>query len=342
MSAHLELTFGVEIECFLPEGATQSQAAAAAAHRLGAPVRVESYGHSTPSNWKVVTDGSLGDYSRGCEFVSPILRGQDGLRQVSAICEALTDFGCTVNKKCGLHVHVGVGNAPITFFRNLVKLYATFEPVIDAMMPASRRGSQNLFCRSITSVSHAAIDRCTSLEQILEKISGARFGERRYYKLNLAAYARHRTVEFRQHSGTLDATKASRWTVLCLRMVIAAQGTLSLGTTSVVQNRARPGTKAHRIGQMLMRPEGVTAREICAEVAWPSVSIPQQANICGIQTTSQRMGREVRYFAVMTPTSNTVALTPAGFAATIGAEVEERAYIERRTADLAGPIAWAA
>ena len=33
----------------------------------------------------------------------------------------------------------------------------------------------------------------------------------RYYKINFQAFATHGTIEFRQHSGTLDADKAANW-----------------------------------------------------------------------------------------------------------------------------------
>jgi hypothetical protein len=344
MPNYLDAGFGVELECFLPEGGTQQQAAAAVAQRLGAPCNVQAYGHSVPSNWKVVTDGSLGDYVRGVEFVSPILRGEDGLAQVEKVCRALTDFGCTVNKKCGFHVHVGVGAPELRFFKNLVRLYAMYEPVLDSVLPPSRRASTNAFCRSMTSALPAAIEAATSLNSLMMAIGNAG----RYYKLNLAAYARHRTVEFRQHSGTLDAVKARNWTVLCLRMVAKAMDTsLSLGGTVAARtNQARPGTKAWRIGQMFLRPEGVTGREVMQAMNWPSVSMPQQARACGIEFTTQRMGREVRYFAraaVATASAPTATpITVEGLAALIGLSNDERAFFAGRARDLQGAVAWAA
>lgn len=340
MTTHLQAGFGIEIECYLPEGTTAAQAAAALAQR-GIPCNAETYNHMARANWKVVTDGSLGDYSRGVEFVSPILRGENGLKQVETVCKALTDFGCTVNKKCGLHVHVGVANAALGFFKNLTKLYALYEPIIDAMMPASRRASANMFCRSMTAANMARIESANDLDSLINTISG-RGGESRYFKLNLTAYRRHRTVEFRQHSGTLDAIKATKWAILCLKMVAAAQrADFSISTAAPTQNRARAGSKSHQIGEMMMRREGVTAREVMAATGWPSVSLPQQAGICGLQFTTQRTGREVRYFAVAAQASrNEISIT--GFAAMIEANDDERNYIAQRTTDLSGAVAWAA
>lgn len=98
---------------------------------------------------------------------------------------------------------------------------------------------------------------------------------------------------------------------------------------------------------MLLRPEGVTGPEVCAALGWPSVSIPQQAGICGLEFTTERMGRTVRYFAVgMEPTTVTTParegtpLTLDGLIGLIEATEDERAYIARRTQDLSGAVNW--
>lgn len=343
-----ELTFGVEIECYIPEGATSTQAAIAVKRRLQRPVNVERYNHQRRPDWKVTTDGSLGDYARGLEFVSPILRGEEGLQEVEQVCEALQDFGCTVNKKCGLHVHVGVAGSDLDFFKTITKLYATYEPVIDSFMPGSRRESQNAYCRSMTTLSRARIEEATTLPAVISAATSASPGsESRYYKLNLAAYNRHQTVEFRQHSATLEGRKVRNWTTLCLRMVAAAKNGVNLNPraeTAQVVNRARPGSNAHLIGEMLLRPEGVTRQEALRATGWPSISIPQQAGFCGMQVTSQRTGREVRYFAQRAALETAPALDVSirGLCTLIGATDSEREYFEARARNLSGPIAWAA
>jgi hypothetical protein len=339
-ASYLSATFGVEIECFLPAGATMAQAAAAVTSR-GVRVNVETYNHNRRVEWKVVTDGSLGDYARGAEFVSPVLSGEAGLAQVETVCRALTDFGATVNKKCGLHIHVGVGGQQISFFRNLVKLYAAYEGVIDAMMPPSRRSSANVYCRSVTHCRPAQVDACDSLHGLITLANPAG----RYSKLNLHAFARHSTVEFRQHSGTVDAAKARNWAVLCLRMVAAAKApSAPVVASGASANKARIGSKAWRVGQMLLRAEGVTGPEIMTALSWPSVSIPAQARACGLSFTTQRMGRVVRYFARASVAEATVSapVTVDGFATVLGADGDLAAWMRQRTRDLSGAVALAA
>jgi hypothetical protein len=344
------LTLGLEFECYLPQGTSMAQGAAAVSSRLGAPCPVIPYhdAHRALTTWKVTTDGSLGDYQRGAEFVSPIVSGEEGDKQIRTVCQALTDINATVNKDCGLHVHVGAAGQPLSFFQNLVRLYQAYEGIIDGFMPVSRRRSTNVFCRSLGSVSATAITQATSvsaLAEVVRRASGA--GEQRYHKLNLAAFARHKTVEFRQHSGTTDAVKTAMWVSACRKMVEAAKrNDLPFGSMiNQPMNSARRGTKAHRIGEMLLRPEGVTGREIMAEMNWPSVSVPAQARAAGIAVVSQRTGREVRYYAAraqaQTPTTLDVSLN--GFADLIGLTEAERTYFAERTANLSNTaIAWAA
>lgn len=347
LTDHLSASFGVEIECYLPPGLTRNSAAAAVAHRLGAPCILEGYNHDTRHHWKCVTDGSLGDYDRGTEFVSPPMIGPGGFAQVEKVCRALADLNCTVSKRCGLHVHVGVGHAPLDVFKNAVKLYAAFEPVIDTLVPPSRRKSENSFARSITTTNPAKVNAATSLPALIDVVTGhVPEPFRRNFKLNLKAWKRHKTIEFRQHSGTLDHAKVSHWAAMCMRIIAAAKrGNLNLGSAATsTLNVARPGTKAHRIGQMFLRPEGVTGQEVMAEMNWPSVSMPQQARSCGIAYTTLRTGRVVRYFAQTTAVPSSVPITLTSFADLLGVSDEERAFMSQRVADLGGPVAasWAA
>lgn len=345
-------TFGVEIECYLPAGTSRDDAARAISAR-GAACNSEHYNHNTRSAWKIVTDGSLQDYTRGCEVVSPVFSGEAGLESLGIVLEALTDLGATVNKECGLHVHVGVGERPASFFKSLWKLYAHFEPVIDGFLPKSRRGSANQYCRSMTRVPFDQIDRAGDLRILLQNLGrhteDHRHDSRRYHKLNYVSYYLYKTVEFRQHSGTLEIKKATNWIAFCLRMVAAAANGKTIDTFAATMrtptNTARPGSKAHLVGQLMLRAEGVTSAEAIAATGWPSISLPQQAAACGLTFTTERMGRTVRYYANQAATT-TAARRPVSLAAlmeTIEATAAEAAYFRIRTTNLSGDqIAWAA
>ena len=84
MATSTTLTFGAELECFLPYGISHREAAAKIT-AAGIECNAESYNHSARPTWKIVTDGSLGDYSRGAEIVSPVLSGEEGLAALATV-----------------------------------------------------------------------------------------------------------------------------------------------------------------------------------------------------------------------------------------------------------------
>jgi hypothetical protein len=49
-----------------------------------------------------------------------------------------------------------------------------------------------------------------------------RYPPYRYFALNFQSYANHGTLEFRQHSGTVDAEKATQWVRLVVGFIARA------------------------------------------------------------------------------------------------------------------------
>lgn len=227
------MTFGVELEFLLPrgrysDGPVSQHSLAARLTEAGVLTSVEVYGHSTPTNWKIVTDGSLtGRMCSGYELVSPILKGEAGLSALAKACDVLQAAGCKINKTCGFHVHVGARSHGVSFFRNLVKLYAAAEPTIDSFLAPSRRGHANRYCMPVR-FNEADLDLAQSVDEVAAAVGqgaqrqGGQTTRLRHRKLNLAAFWRHGTVEFRHHQGTVDGRKAGHWVRLVLRMCLAA------------------------------------------------------------------------------------------------------------------------
>ncbi len=83
-----ELTFGIELE-LVPQSAVAVADPIRAARRVLVDLGCGS--------WKAIYDGSV---SGGCEVVSPILKGQAGLDEVTRVAEALKAAGFTANT-CG-------------------------------------------------------------------------------------------------------------------------------------------------------------------------------------------------------------------------------------------------
>src|SRR5665647_1701865 len=97
-----ELTLGVEIETVAPDSAVRNDG-----------LRIGSYRHGIqvpylPTGWTAEADGSI-DNSKGghkCEIVSPILRGEEGLKQVAEVLRTLEQKKHRLNASCSTHCHI--------------------------------------------------------------------------------------------------------------------------------------------------------------------------------------------------------------------------------------------
>lgn len=213
--------FGVEIEAYNCTRERLARELTAA----GINVQVEGYNHTDHTDhWKLVTDSSLSG-NNTFELVSPILHGEQGLEELEKVCWVLDLCNAKVNDTCGLHVHMDAAEFDLTTWKNLIITYKRLEGVIDNFMPHSRRN--NHYCQTLTTISEAKINRASNISDLR-----AAFSHNRYHKVNLEAYARHRTVEFRQHGGSTNFTKMSAWIHFLSKMItFAKQGKVQAGTT---------------------------------------------------------------------------------------------------------------
>jgi len=195
--------FGVEIEFV---GASRSHVA----ERLrtaGITAEVESYNHITRDHWKITSDVSV-RHSSGLEgeLVSPILEGLEGFAQLKLVCDVLNSIpNLTVNRSCGLHVHLDARDMTVAECSKVFTRYASYEEDIDLAMPRSRRG-QARWCASIKTRSSQVLNKATK-----SALGNALGNNGKYYKVNLTNIAERGSIEFRQHSGTTDYAKISNW-----------------------------------------------------------------------------------------------------------------------------------
>lgn len=340
------LDFGVEIECLLPSlnaGAAMTQERLAAViTNAGVPCRAAGYNHHLSRTWKIVSDGSLrpGANQLGFEVVSPPL-DENGLDQVTKVCEALAALGATVNRSCGLHVHVGARYLPVPVLKKLAELYINHETVVDSFMPASRRLSNCPYAKSMTATSATALAAATDLNQIARAIGHGRFA-----KVNFQAYWRHGTVEFRHHSGTISADKIIKWIVLCNALVAIAKkeaDTPVVGTAADPREHVywrRGGRRRRALFRMLVRDIGVTRPELAAELnlrSLPLIARHLEASGASTQTHGRRGGHDVYRLVAVSATAAPVvtSATPVtldGLCARLELSAEDKAYWEARAA----------
>jgi len=192
-----KLTFGVELEVVNAPRWRVIEAAQA----LGLRCESQSYNHNDSRvMYRLVSDGSLCGQDT-VECVSPILKGRNGENSLKRMCEALNRIGATVNRSCGLHVHIGAETLTQEHIVRIFRNYAKCEPVIRQFMPRSRHDGE--YCHSL--IGHN-LEGCRDVEDVAYALRVSR-----YYTVNPLAYRAHKTVEFRQHAGTTNYEKIKNW-----------------------------------------------------------------------------------------------------------------------------------
>jgi len=303
--------FGVEIETFGPS----IDAVVRGIRNAGISCQNDAYHHRTTSYWKIVTDNSVSD---GFEVVSPILSGEDGFRQIRDVCKVLNELEAKVDRRCGFHVHVDASSLRPMDVANLVTRYAKYERAIDQFMPPSRRGSTNGYCRSLVEwvASHRSqFNDHNSLDRFITMMP------ERGYKINLSAYQRHGTMEFRQHSGTTNANKIINWVQFCLNFVeqsvIQARSTLvSRPVQPVVESTRRDSTNETWNTIISMLRVGASAAEMAERTGYTQSTV-----IATISRIRSEMGYTIKKMG--SGLYRITAMPPANFGQAVQQETDE-------------------
>jgi len=339
----LNRRFGVEIEMLVPVRVSR-EALASALTAAGCPTQVMGYNHQRFTTWKTVSDASvrpeMGYY--GIELVSPPMQGEEGFAQVVAAGNVLGPLGCKVNRSTGLHIHVDAATLTPDSMRRLAAVYADAEPVIDSLMPPSRRGDANTYCGSMRRLQRDVLARASDASSIAQAVNGGS----RFCKLNFTAFWRHRTVEFRHHSGTVDGAKIVNWAKLCLRMVdFAANSTVSFATGVAMPVSVRAGTKRALLVELLMRPMGATRNELLRATGARTLSLGALSKAAGVTIVRGRRvnGGHTRYHATTAATRMTTSVVPENmtyesFCERLEFTSDEREFWDARRAFLANAI----
>ncbi len=187
--------------------------------------------------WKVVADASLSARKElQAEIVSPILKYED-IDELQEIIRSVRATGAKSDDSCGIHIHVDGAKFNAKAIRNLVKMVAKQEKLIEHALGVSA-GRATQWCKGID-------------ESFLEKIEKEKPDNLR--ALNIAWYGYHNprpmhydrtryrgvnlhniwfrgTVEYRWFNGTLHAGKVKAYLQFALALsakAIAAKATSS-------------------------------------------------------------------------------------------------------------------
>ena len=202
-------TIGVEIECYGIDKPRFSELC----REKGVALQSEPYNHDTKRHFKLVSDGSIRG-ENAIECVTPVLRNRAGFDNLEKVCASLNEAGAKVNASTGLHVHVGLQKVDFETYKNCFINYYYLEAAIDRFMANSRRQNNNPYCQSLKAAHIERIIHAQDKDELAEA-----FNNDRYYKVNPISFRRHSTIEFRQHQGTTDYKKISKWVMLLTSFV---------------------------------------------------------------------------------------------------------------------------
>jgi len=213
-----DLTFGVEFEIINASCNDAERIMAAAGYQL----HNGGYTHSVMPVWKVVTDASLTSRTSNCEVVSPVLRGTDGMNELRTVAKVLRDAGASVNQSCGMHIHIGVdGLITNEQQAHVIKAHQQWSCAFDALVVERRIGAN--WARKIDRATALDIaDEWVTTDDIRNANSYATSSQNRYRALNLNAFAKYGTFEFRSHQGSLNGLNATAWIAFHTAFIKAA------------------------------------------------------------------------------------------------------------------------
>ena len=177
------------------------------------------------------------------EVVSPAREfNMAALEEVQVAIRAIVDtFPVLANETCGLHIHIGNGDKgfPLQTMKNFSTLTTSFERQVNQLHPRHRLDSP--FCHLETTAFEAAERepwRMAFLINELPDMQSYMFGTMRHdhsifdhnwcYNINnLGLQQAKRTIEFRQHEGTLDHQRVILWAIFAASIVSLAHNTES-------------------------------------------------------------------------------------------------------------------
>ena len=228
------IRFGVEFETTIDNN-QQSETTIGGYHNgVAVPYLPATDASGNATNWKAERDGSIDATAgrRGCEFISPILSGRDGIENVASTLAILREKGAKVNRSCGLHVTVEFKGDERDLAR-LISLVANHEVGIYATT-----GTRN---RELAGFANK-IKEYGNDKNAKSNMTGSY--RTRFHLLNIEHIANGgQRVEFRAFAGTLNTAKA----IAAIQMAI---GFVQLSQADAKKTRwSAPSKPASRANQ---------------------------------------------------------------------------------------------
>lgn len=193
-----EIAFGIEFETTIP----QSDDTPIGHYHGGVQVPW------LPAGWKAERDGSIVPTTpnrKGCEFISPILKGNWGVKEIVSALNKINERGAKVNPTCGLHITV-TWDGDAAALARLISLVGNHEKAIYASTGTRKRESARFAKQIKVYGNKEEAKRQCELD--------------RYHLLNLAHLARGKNrIEFRAFAGSTSPLKVVAHLMMVLGLV---------------------------------------------------------------------------------------------------------------------------
>ena len=244
------ITFGVELETTIPATA----GLVVGAYHVGTTVRVgaDTQTHlplNAPTfsgnHWKAERDGSIRIKPGrvACEFVSPILKGGEGVEHLIQFLDWANAIGANVNASCGCHITVGVESIIGTNDPQAMSEFARKLAHIARWHAMSLYG-QTGTGRHLNHYSHTLGDDVGTLVKRMERATNptrkadaaSRCGRG---MINFKKLFSHGVIEFRVFAGTLNRHKLLHHLATVLGLCRRAAEVECLGAFSKNKTQAK-------------------------------------------------------------------------------------------------------
>lgn len=126
---------------------------------------------------------------------------------ITTICKLLNELKCTVNKTCGMHVHLDCRN------RDAEKVYQNLISAQGILLRMNPKSRVEKYAKQ-----NKERDFKIAMTQGGAGNGGMRIDEGRYYAINAKSFNTHKTIEVRVHAGTVDVVKITNWITMLVRI----------------------------------------------------------------------------------------------------------------------------